>query len=144
MRHSLAEEMRRNRVPAVSIAVVDDYRVAWRYAAGSRDVAANSPATPATLFQAASMSKPVAAAAILRLFQEKGLSLDADANTMLRSWRVPSPPANSEQRVTMRRLLSHSAGVNVHGFAGYDRDAALPTLVQVLDGPPRRIANRSV
>jgi CubicO group peptidase (beta-lactamase class C family) len=81
------------------------------------------------------MSKPVAAAAILRLFQQRHLNLDAGVNTMLRSWHVP-PGRNSPDGVTMRRLLSHTAGINVHGFAGYDRDAAVPTLVEVLDGVP--------
>jgi CubicO group peptidase (beta-lactamase class C family) len=133
-RHLLADQMRRYRVPAVSVAVIDNYRIAWIYATGFRDVASHAPALTTTLFQAASMSKPVAAAAILRLFQEKRLDLDGDVNTMLHSWRVPV--RNSSEHVTMRRLLSHNAGINVHGFAGYDRDAALPTLVQVLDGVP--------
>jgi CubicO group peptidase (beta-lactamase class C family) len=135
-RYTLAERMRRYRVPAVSIAVMDDYALVWSYATGLRDVASNAPASTATLFQAASMSKPVAAAGILALFEAKHLDLDADVNTMLRSWHVPPPPGNSSERVTMRRLLSHTAGINVHGFAGYDRDAPLPTLVQVLDGAP--------
>lgn len=133
--HALADRMRHYRVPAVSIAVMDGYRVVWSYAAGLRDVAAKAPATTTTLFQAASMSKPVAAAGILALFERRGLSLDADANALLRSWQVTYPPEVSE-RVTMRRLLSHSAGTNVHGFEGYDRDAPLPTLLQVLDGTP--------
>ena len=134
--YTLAERMRFYHVPAVSIAVVDDSSVAWARAYGVRDVAFNSRAKVTTLFQAASMSKPVAAAAILRLFEERSLSLDADVNTMVRSWHVPPPPGNTSERVTMRRLLSHSAGINVSGFAGYDRDAQLPTLLQVLDGTP--------
>lgn len=133
--HTLTERMRAYHVPGASIAVIDDYRVVWTYAAGLRDVAAAAPVTPTTMFQAASMSKPVAAAGILRLFEQKDLNLDADVNTLLRSWHV-AMPAGSTQLVTMRRLLSHSAGVNVHGFTGYDRDAALPTLVQVLNGTP--------
>ncbi|MBV8197179.1 MAG: beta-lactamase family protein, partial [Candidatus Eremiobacteraeota bacterium] len=127
--------MRYYRVPAVSIAVIDRYRIAWIYAAGLRSIASNESTSTTTLFQAASMSKPVAAAAILRLFEERRLSLDADVNTMLRSWRVPWP-AGSTQPVTMRRLLSHYAGVNVQDWPGYDRDAPLPTLLQVLDGAP--------
>src|ERR1700693_5967853 len=79
--YSLAERMRFYHVPAVSIAVVDDYGVAWPHAYGVRDGALNARAQETTLFQAASMSKPVAAAAILRLFEERGLSLDADVNT---------------------------------------------------------------
>jgi CubicO group peptidase (beta-lactamase class C family) len=134
--YSISERMKFYRVPGVSIAVVDQYRIVWARAYGVRDSASNAPAQTGTRFQAASMSKPVAAAAILRLFEERGLSLDADVNTMLRSWRVPPPPGNTPERVTLRRLLSHSAGINVSGFAGYDRDAPLPTLVQVLDGAP--------
>jgi CubicO group peptidase (beta-lactamase class C family) len=134
--HTLAEQMYRYRVPAVSIAVMDNYRIGWVYAAGLRDVASKAPASTTTLFQAASMSKPVAAAAILRLFEVEGVSLDADVNTLLTSWHVPPPPGDTSKRVTMRRLLSHIAGINVHGFAGYDRDAPMPTLVQVLDGAP--------
>ncbi|MBV8282772.1 MAG: beta-lactamase family protein, partial [Candidatus Eremiobacteraeota bacterium] len=135
-RYTLAERMRHYRVPAVSVAVINDYTVVWSHAAGLRDVASKTPAATSTLFQAASMSKPVAAAGILALFEAKHLNLDADVNTMLRSWHVPPAPGNSSERVTMRRLLSHSAGINVHGFVGYDRDATLPTLVQVLDGTP--------
>ncbi|MBV9403509.1 MAG: beta-lactamase family protein [Candidatus Eremiobacteraeota bacterium] len=133
---TLVSRMKYYRVPAVSIAVIDDYRVAWAYASGLSDVRQKNPATTRTLFQAASMSKPVAAAAILRLFEEKRLNLDADVNTMLRSWHVPPSRFTATEHVTMRRLLSHSAGVNVHGFIGYDRDAALPTPVQVLNGTP--------
>ena len=81
------------------------------------------------------MSKPVAAAAILRLAEERHFDLDADVNTLLRSWHVPWP-ADSARPVTLRGLLSHNAGINVHGFAGYDRDAAVPTLLEVLDGAP--------
>jgi CubicO group peptidase (beta-lactamase class C family) len=126
--------MRHYRVPAVSIAVIDNYRVVWAHAAGLRNVASNAPALTTTLFQAASMSKPVAAAGFLHLVEERKLNLDADVNTMLRSWHLPPPPDNSPERVTLRRLLSHTAGINVHGFSGYDRDAALPTLAQVLEG----------
>lgn len=134
--YSIVERMKLYRVPGVSIAVVEDYHVAWARAYGLRDVASNAPAQLTTLFQAASMSKPVAAAGILRLFAQRGLSLDADVNTMLQSWRVPPPPGKTKELVTMRRLLSHSAGINVSGFAGYDRDAPLPTRVQVLNGAP--------
>jgi CubicO group peptidase (beta-lactamase class C family) len=135
MPHTLADRMRFYRVPAASIAVIDNFTIAWTFAAGLRDVGSDAPATTTTLFQAASMSKAVAAAGILRLFQEKDLSLDANVNTLLTSWHLPEAGTTSSN-VTMRRLLSHSAGINVHGFTGYDRDAQLPTVLEVLDGAP--------
>jgi CubicO group peptidase (beta-lactamase class C family) len=135
MPHTLADRMRFYRVPGVGIAVIDNYKIAWTYAAGLRDVAGVAPATTTTLFQAASMSKAVAAAGILRLFQEKHLSLDVNVNTLLRSWHLRES-GTASSNVTMRQLLSHSAGINVHGFAGYDRDAQLPTVLEVLDGAP--------
>jgi len=131
---TIAERMRFYRVAAVSIAVVNDYRVAWARAYGLRNVAAKAPADPSTLFQACSMSKPVFAAGILRLFEQRGLSLDRDVNAMLHSWHVTLPPGGSPERITVRRLLSHTAGTNVPGFLGYDRDRPIPTLLQVLDG----------
>ncbi|MEO6834733.1 MAG: serine hydrolase domain-containing protein [Candidatus Tumulicola sp.] len=134
--YTLAERLKFYHVPAVSIAVIDNYRVVWARGYGFRDVADRAPANATTLFQAASMSKPVFAAAALRLFEQRKLDLDADVNSMLHSWKVPPPPGNSTQRVTLRRTLNHTAGTNVHGFGGYDRSAPIPTLVQVLDGSP--------
>ncbi len=92
------------------------------------------PATPKTLFQAGSISKPVAAAAMLALVQEGKLSLDEDVNQKLKNWRVPENEFTKEQKVTLRRLASHSAGLTVHGFPGYDVDEKVPTLVQIFNG----------
>jgi CubicO group peptidase (beta-lactamase class C family) len=90
--------------------------------------------TPETLFQAGSISKPVAALAALRLVQDGRLRLDENVNAKLVSWKVPENEFTREQKVTLRRLLSHSAGLTVHGFPGYAADAPVPTLIQVLDG----------
>lgn len=87
-----------------------------------------------TLFQAGSISKPVAALAALRLVEQGKLSLDEDVNAKLVSWKVPGNEFTKEQKVTLRRLLTHSAGLTVHGFPGYAAGAQVPTLVQVLNG----------
>ncbi|MGH9960173.1 MAG: serine hydrolase, partial [Pyrinomonadaceae bacterium] len=101
---------------------------------GVRETGRIEPVTPETLFQAASISKPVAAMAALRLVQQGRLTLDEDVNQKLVSWKVPENVFTNEKQVTLRGLLSHSAGLTVHGFAGYASDAATPTLLQVLDG----------
>lgn len=128
---SLLDEMRRLHVPGVSIALIRNGKIAW--ARGYGVAYAGGPAiTPKTLFQAASISKPVTAMAALRLAERGELDLDADINTVLTSWTLPTGAG----AVTMRQLLSHTAGTGVSGFPGYAADKPVATLVQVLDGAP--------
>jgi CubicO group peptidase (beta-lactamase class C family) len=122
-------------VPGVSVAVIAEGAVAWARGWGLREADAPDPITESTLFQAASISKPVTAVAVMRLVQEGRLDLDEDVNAYLRSWRVPANGA-WQPRLTLRQLLGHVAGTTVHGFPGYRRDRSLPSLRQVLDGEP--------
>lgn len=130
----LAERMAFYKVPGVSIAVIHNGRIEWAKGYGVREAGQAAPVETDTLFQAASISKPVAAMAALRLVQEGRLSLDEDVNRKLTTWKVPENQFTAEQKVTLRGILTHSAGLTVHGFPGYARGAPLPTLAQVLDG----------
>ncbi len=121
-------------VPGLSVAVFDDFRVVWRKSYGLREVGRPEPVTLDTTFQAGSVSKPLTALAALRAVEAGRLTLDENVNDKLLSWRVPDNDFTREQKVTLRRLLSHSAGLSVHGFPGYAVGAPLPTLVQVLNG----------
>jgi CubicO group peptidase (beta-lactamase class C family) len=128
---TLPELMRRFHVPGLSIAVIRDFKIHWMKAYGIADVESGRPVETSTLFQAASISKPVTAMAVLRLVDEHRLSLDDDINTILKSWHVPG------HSVTPRSLMSHTSGADDgFGFPGYDPSAPRPTLVQVLDGKP--------
>lgn len=131
---SLQELMEVYKIPGFSIAVIDDYKIAWARAYGVTDVGTNTPVTTKTLFQAGSISKPVAATGTLTLVEQGKLSLDEDVNQKLKSWKVPEDEFTKTQKVTLRRLMSHTAGLTVHGFPGYDVDAPLPTLVQIFNG----------
>ncbi|MGB8475779.1 MAG: serine hydrolase [Candidatus Acidiferrum sp.] len=131
---SIADRMAHYKVPGVSIAFFDHGQIIWTRAYGFADVAAKKPVTPDTLFQAASISKTASALAALRLVQEGKLNLDEDVNVKLRTWKVPENEFTEKEKVTLRRILSHSAGLTVHGFPGYAAGAPLPTLVQILDG----------
>ena len=104
----LAAVMERFGVPAVSVALVVGGRVAETHAWGVRDSESGDAATPQTLFQAGSISKPVAAMCALRLVAAGGLELDADVNDLLRSWQVPANPG-WQPRATVRQLLGHTA-----------------------------------
>lgn len=130
----LAERMAEAKVPAVSIAFIEDGRVRWARAYGLAQ--AGRPATPRTLFQAASISKAVAAAGALRLVDQGKLALDEDVNSRLTGWRVPPAELAGGEAVTLRRLLSHTAGLTVSGFPGYAADKPVPTTVEVLTGGP--------
>jgi CubicO group peptidase (beta-lactamase class C family) len=129
--------MERLHVPGVSIAVVKDFKIHWAKAYGVADMETGRLLDTGTRFQSASISKPVTAMAAMRLVQEHRLNLDADVNTMLKSWHVPRSELTRNQPVTPRSLLSHTSGANDgFGFPGYDPKAALPTVLQILEGLP--------
>jgi CubicO group peptidase (beta-lactamase class C family) len=133
---AIGDRMRHYGVPGVSVAVIHDGDIDWAAGYGVADAAGRTRVDSATLFQAASISKPVAAIGVLRLVEQGRLELDTDVNRWLRSWRVPGNGFTLQQPVTLRRLLSHTAGLTVHGFRGYAPGDAVPTIVQVLDGAP--------
>src|SRR5688500_4079673 len=129
-------QMAQRNVRGLSIAIVMDSKLALARAYGVVDDSTRAPVTSATLFQAGSISKSVAAVGALHLVEKGTLSLDEDVNAKLKSWKVPASPLTTTEKVTLRRLLSHTAGLTVHGFRGYDVSGPVPTLVQVLDGAP--------
>lgn len=129
----LADRMAALHVPGVSIAVIHDGKIEWARGFGVTRIG-GSAVTPATLFQAASISKPVTALAVLHLVESGRLNLDTDVNQYLKTWKVPANSFTDKTKVTLRELLTHSAGMTVHGFPGYASDAELPTVVQVLNG----------
>lgn len=127
--------MQRFKVPGVSIAVIKDFKIHWARAYGVADAETGRAVDVNTPFQAASISKPVTAMAALRLAQEGTLSIDADINSILKSWQVPVSDLNQDQPVTARSLLSHTSGADDgFGFPGYDPSAPRPTVVQILNG----------
>lgn len=122
-------------VPGVSIAVIDDFEVAWTKAWGAADVQSGAATTDETLYQAASISKPVAAMASLKAAQLGLFDLDQDINTILKSWKLPDTPFGAGPAVTPRMLMSHTSGLgDGFGFPGYEPGEPLPTELQVLDG----------
>ncbi len=128
-RVSIAERMAYHGVPGMSMAVIEEGRLAWARAYGVRGCDGQDPVTPATLFQAASLSKPVSALGALLLVQQRRLELDADVRQWLHTWE----PGES---ITLRQLLSHTAGLTVPGFSGYAPGAPLPAVMQILNGRP--------
>ncbi|QOZ27002.1 serine hydrolase [Bradyrhizobium sp. CCBAU 51753] len=132
---NLSDRMNALHVPGVSIAVMHGAAVEWARGFGTTAIG-GPPVGAETLFQAASISKPVTAVAALALVPAGKLNLDADVNLALKSWKIPESPLSTESKVTLRRLLSHSAGISVSGFAGYQAGKPVPSLIEVLNGAP--------
>ena len=130
----ILSEMRRRHVPGLSIAIIENGKIVNAKGYGNTENGGQTPVTAATLFQAGSISKPVSAMGALRLVEQGKLDLDADVNDKLVTWKVPENEFTRKKSVTLRGLLSHTAGLTVHGFPGYATDQPRPTIVQILDG----------
>ena len=133
---TIQERMKYYRIPGVSIAVINDYKVEWARAYGVKDLETNEPVTTETLFQAGSISKPVAAMVALKKVSEGKIALDEDINNKLTSWKLPDNEFTAKKKVTLANLLSHNGGLTVHGFPGYAVGQKIPTLPEILDGKP--------
>lgn len=131
---SLQERMAHHNVPGISVAVYRNGELAWAKGYGVADGASNRAVTEQTLFQAASISKPVAAMAALDMSEDGLIDLDTNINEYLESWELPDNAFTAEEKVTVRRLLNHSAGTTVWGFPGYSRDAEVPDAIRVVSG----------
>lgn len=132
---TISELMARFNVPGVSIAVIHDSGIHWAKGYGIADVETGAPVDTETLFQAASISKPVAAMGVLRAVQDGLFTLDDDVNDILTSWKLDGGEFTRERPVTPRMLTSHTSGLgDGFGFPGYDPSGPVPTVVQILDG----------
>jgi CubicO group peptidase (beta-lactamase class C family) len=127
------DRMTHYHVPGLILACIHNGTLEWTQAFGVARVG-GEPVTPETLFQASSISMPVTAVAVLRLVEQGKLSLDVDVTQYLRSWKLPTNRFTEQKKVTLRELLSHTAGATVHGFEDYAAGEKVPTLVQVLNG----------
>jgi CubicO group peptidase (beta-lactamase class C family) len=132
---NLQDRMNYYHVPGVSVAVIENSSIEWARGYGVVQNGSHLQVTPETRFQAASISKPVTALATLTLVQNGALNLDEPVNNKLKSWKIPDTDLTQKRSVTLRQILSHSAGFNVHGFDGYEKNKdSIPNLQQILDG----------
>lgn len=142
---TLADALSQSHVPGISIALIDNNQIAWARGFGVKQAGTADPVTASTLFQAQSISKAVTATATLVLVNSGRLSLDESPNAYLKSWKLPYNDYQAQEKVTLRRILSHSSGLNVSSFAGYQVGEPLPSLLQILNGekpannPPVRV-----
>lgn len=132
--YSIQERMEHHKIPGVSIAFFEEGEIKWTKVYGYADKENTRPVDVNTLFQAASISKPVAASGAMKLVENGEIDLDTDINEYLSDWKVEENKFTTEEKVTLRRLVTHNAGLTVHGFRGYASDEEVPSTTQVLKG----------
>lgn len=133
-RLALSERMAFYQVPGVSIAVINDYKVEWTRGYGVIKVGSDTPVIPETLFEAASTTKLLGSVIALRLVEQGKLNLDEDVNHYLKSWKIPDNEFTQEEKVTLRRLLTHQSGLNRPDGGFDEEEGSVPTLLQILKG----------
>ncbi|MFK7935404.1 MAG: serine hydrolase domain-containing protein [Saprospiraceae bacterium] len=133
-RCNILHRMEEYNIPGVSIAVVEGGVLKWAKGYGLANTETGSEVNTNTLFQAASISKPLTALCALKLVDEGQVDLDGDVNSYLEGWSIPENDFTTTEKVTLRRLLSHTAGTTVHGFGGYKQTETFPSIEMVLNG----------
>lgn len=131
---AITELMKQENIPGVSITLIKDFSVAWTKTYGTKEQNKNDSITDNTLFQAASISKSLTAAVVLKEVQKRTWKLDDPVNTLLHTWKIPSDGETKTTSVLLRQLMDHSGGVTVSGFDGYTYRQEIPTTLEILTG----------
>ncbi|MES2881904.1 MAG: serine hydrolase domain-containing protein, partial [Bacteroidota bacterium] len=131
---NLQKQMQTYGINGLSIAVIKNYKLDWAKGYGWADAEEKRAVTTVTRFQAASISKSINSLALLKLVQQRVIDEEADINTYLRSWKFPYDSLSKNKKISLANLLSHTAGLSVHGFGGYAITDSLPTVIQILNG----------
>lgn len=132
--YTIDERLKELGIPSISIAFVNDGKIEWAKAYGMADSSENRAVNPETMYLAGSISKPVAAVHAHQLMERDIIDLDANVNDYLTSWNLPDNEFTTNEKVTTRRILNHTAGLTVWGFGGYDKGDTIPSASEVLDG----------
>jgi CubicO group peptidase (beta-lactamase class C family) len=133
-KHNLEKRMSATGIKGLSIAIIENYKIVWAKGYGWATVEENRKVTTETRFQAASISKSINSMGILKLVEMKKLDPEADINNYLTSWKFPYDSVSKNKKITVYNLLSHTAGLDIHGFPGYETTDTLPTVQQILNG----------
>jgi len=133
---NILDRMAYYRINGLSVAVINNYKIEWVKSYGWADTAQKIPVSPVTMFQVASIGKSINAVGMMKLVQDGKLDLNRDINNYLKRWKFPYDTTSRGRKISTLELLSHTAGLSVHGFDGYKWGQSIPTLIQVLNGAP--------
>ena len=142
---NIYDQLKAHKVNGISIAVINNYAIAWAKTYGVADNSKGNALSRGSLFQAASIGKVITSLAALRLVRENKIGLDENVNDKLTSWKIEENDFTRQEKVTLRRLLSHSAGLfDEYGFRGYEPKDKIPSLLQILRNEPPSNAKKTI
>jgi len=131
---NIIDRMKYYKVPGVSIAVIKDYKIDWAKGYGLADTTQKTPVTIETMFSAGSISKFLMAITALKMVEHGQIELEKPINKYLTSWRIENNDFTIKTPVTLRMLLSHSAGTSQSSYFGFTPTQPFPSIVEILSG----------
>ncbi|NHJ40861.1 MAG: beta-lactamase family protein [Asgard group archaeon] len=133
-KYKITDLMEQFNVPGIGIALIEDFKIKWTKFVGLQDIISKKEINEKTIFEAASTTKAFTAVLALHLVEMGLLDLDEDVNLKLKDWKVPENEFTIKEKVTLRRLLSHTAGINRPDSMFGTEEGKTSTLLQVLNG----------
>ncbi|WP_157844694.1 serine hydrolase domain-containing protein [Chryseobacterium sp. Leaf405] len=127
----------KNNVPGIAVAVIRDGKIDWIQSIGYADLASKKPVTPETIFNVGSVSKLASSWGFMQLTEKGLIKLDDPVEKSLTRWHLPESEFD-KSKVTLRRILSHTSGLSVHGYGGSDQGTPLLSLEESLNGKTKR------
>ncbi|MET0356755.1 MAG: serine hydrolase, partial [Cellvibrio sp.] len=134
MLSSITHKMSEYKIPALSIAVLKQGKIDWADIYQNANFSAEQELNCTSLFQAASLSKPVTFLAAMRMQAAGKIDLDKNIQHYLKEFVLPAGKQTAENPVTFRNIFSHTSGITPGGYQGYARGLALPSDIDVLKG----------
>ncbi len=138
----VAQAMEQGQIPGAAIGIVENGELVYANGFGMADLASDTPVTPQTLFQIASVSKTAVAAAVLQLVERGLMDLDAPVTDYLPYFTLAEPESRN---MTIRQLLTHTAGMpDVASWIAEVRDQELRTDDMALEDYIRSLSDESL
>ena len=132
--YSVQQRLEYHKVPGISFALIQNGELAWASGYGAVAAASQQAVTVNTLFQAASIAKPVTAFAVMRMQQQRLIDINASIDIYLTSLTLAKGEQTPEAVVSFKNLLDHSSGLTAGGYMGYEKGAAIPSDRQTFNG----------
>lgn len=131
---SITDKMSDYQIPAVSLAIINNGEIEWSDIYKNPDFTGEQHLDSVSLFQAASLSKPVTFFAALRMHAAGEIDLDQNIQDYLKEFVLPEGKQTAENPVTFRNIFSHTSGINSGGYLGYEQGLLLPSDLDILKG----------